>query len=73
MASSEVIAPAIIGVILLGVGVWQLITVVRYIRNAGKAKDAFSGWAIWASLLFGVLFTGIGVETLIATIVNALK
>ncbi|MFC6315895.1 hypothetical protein ACFQHW_10010 [Lapidilactobacillus achengensis] len=73
MDSSEVIAPAIIGVILSGVGVWQLIAVVRYIRNAGKAKDAFRGWATWTSLLIGVLFTGIGVETLIAAIINAFK
>ncbi|WP_261805640.1 hypothetical protein [Lapidilactobacillus luobeiensis] len=77
MSTEGIIALVIIGLILTAVGIWELVISIKYFRNvksgAVKSKSGFLGFSIWFSLVFGVLFSGAGLGTLINAIINVTK
>ncbi len=77
MNIANVVAPATFGTLFLGVGIWQLIATYKYFKNLKsgktKSKSGFVGYAVWASLMIGIVFTIFGLGTVISALINLIK
>ncbi|WP_125766627.1 hypothetical protein [Lapidilactobacillus wuchangensis] len=71
------IVPLAFGIVLLVVGIWELLTTVKYFKKLKtgkvKSKSGFIGFAAWDSLIFGIVFTVAGLTALISSLVNLFR